>query len=244
MAKSLRVGQRELGKTVLERMAREKKLPPSLVAAVRGFAAQQRGFEAASKKAEAARAERDAALDVVGAADAALDTQVDVLANKLIGAGLGPRKNPFAPFGAPPPHKLKVLAYTTEVEEVVKLIAAIKKKKPDKAVTAALATTAQLADKSKKALIALVTPQTQYVQALSARDALLVEWTRAFERLRVIAKAAWVDAPSTYAAVFAPPGLEAARPARRKAKPVAPTPAPTPPSPPVVTTPPPPTASA
>ncbi len=154
-----------------------------------------------------------------------------MLANKLVGADLGPRKNPFAPYGALAPSRLKEIAYTTEVEEVLKLVAAVKKKKPPQAVTAALTACTQTANASKKALIALVAPQTAYVEAMSARDELLVEWTRAFERLRAHAKAAWIDTPAVYHAVFAPPGLEARPASRRKAKPAPPvTTAPTPPA--------------
>jgi len=61
------------------------------------------------------------------------------------------------------------------------------------------------ADASEAALERFTGPQAAYARAMGTRDALLVEWTRAFSKLKVNAKAIWHDDKATFGAVFAAP---------------------------------------
>lgn len=219
MAKTMTIGERELGKAILARLGQQRRIPPALKPYIRVFAERHHELERAAIRVDALRKTRDRALAEVGRADAALDKQVDVLANRLIGADLGSRKNPFATFRELPPARVKELAYAVEIERVRKLIAAIGAVKPPEAVRTALAACGAAATGSEKALATLGGPQLALSTSIAARDALLPGWTRALERLRLHAKAAWVDEPATYRAIFAAPGIASPRPRRRRARP-------------------------
>lgn len=219
MAKRMKSEHRDLGRAVLVRLAERPGVPGGLRPFIALFAEHQRALDVAAATADAARKARDEALAAVAAADAALDTRVDVLANRLIGAELGPRRNAFAPFGEIPPARFKELAYAVEVERVNKLIAAVKKTTPPRSVQEAMSACSAAAVRCARALAALSGPQATYSAALGARDALLPEWTRALEKLRINAKAVWLDEPATYRAVFAPPGIDSRRARRRRSRP-------------------------
>src|SRR5262245_5184990 len=103
MPKSMTSEQKELGAAVIARLAEQKPLPAQLKSFVKAFTDEQRALEAAARKTEDARATRDEALAQVAKADAALDDAVAALANRIVGADLGPRKNPFEPFGGAAP---------------------------------------------------------------------------------------------------------------------------------------------
>ncbi len=198
---------------------------------IRSFQQRHRALEVAAATVDAARSVRDVALAAVGTADEALDRQVDLLANQLIGAELGPRKNAFAPFGEIPPARLKELGYALEIERVLGLVAAVKNARPPTALQRALTACTAAATAAQKTLDALAAPQAAYTAALGVRDALLPDWTRALERLRLHARAAWVDEPGIYRAIFAPPGIAAPRARRRRARARPPAPETTPPAP-------------
>jgi hypothetical protein len=193
-----------LGAAVLERI-KETGVPKSLKEYVTAFARAQSDLKAAETAVNDARAARDAALDRVAAADVALDQSVDVLANRVVGAGLAPRNNAFRGFSKHTPSALKRLPYGKEAREVEKLVSAAGRAKPPAAVKKAAAASASAAASANRALRALTKPQAAYATRLSARDALLPAWKHAYERLRVNAKAAWIDTPAIYKSVFAPP---------------------------------------
>jgi hypothetical protein len=106
---------------------------------------------------------------------------------------------------------------TTEVREVRAMVAKIAKAKPASDIAKASAACAKAADAVERALRGLPGPQSAYVKALGARDALLLTWQKALSRLRKHAAAAWDDDPATVKAVFSPPDAVVA-PVKRRAK--------------------------
>ncbi|HEY4121476.1 MAG TPA: hypothetical protein VGM56_26605 [Byssovorax sp.] len=218
----------------LEGVATPKEMKASLVA----FRAAIGAIDAGAKVVDAAKGARDAALGAVGEADDALDASVEALATALVGANVTKRARPFLGLSSYGPTDLEQLAYATEVKEVEKLLAAVKKKKP----AADVAKAAAACDKNAKAVTtklgALVKPQAAYDKALGARDALLPALVKATSKLKKYAALAWDDEPSTYASVFAPPDAvqapksPAAKKAAKKRRPPQPQPPPAPPAPP------------
>ena len=151
-----------------------------------------------------------------------LDPSVDALADALVGASMGKRKNPFQAFSAHAPGAMKELAYADEVKVVGELTGKVRAAKPTAAVTKALDACDASAAAVTTKLKAYTLAQTRYGAALAARDKLLPAWSRALARLKKKAAGAWVDEDETYRAVFAPPDAVRAPVARRpKKKPVA-----------------------
>ncbi len=74
-----------------------------------------------------------------GEADGTFDTGINVLADKLVGAGLGARKNPFEGYSKYAPSRLTDLPYAEEPKAIRALGAALAKKKPPTDVAKALA---------------------------------------------------------------------------------------------------------
>lgn len=192
-----------LGSVVLSRLD-DMEVPKALTPHVAAFKAAHNPFEKAAQAAEAAKKKRDDALDVVGAADVTLDGTIDPLADKMIGAGLGTRRAAFGDASSYSPTKLKALPYKREMDAVRELVANVHAKSPPAEVKKCLEACSKAADASEAALEHLSAPQAAYTRAMGARDALLVEWTRSFAKLKVNAKAAWHDDKATFASVFAP----------------------------------------
>ena len=113
------------------------------------------------------------ALAAVGTADDALDAAVNVLADKMAGAQMGSRKNPFASFSKHAPSDVTSLAYADEVKEVLALTAKVKKGKPAADVAKAVSACEKLASEVTSALSKLSKPQLAYSKSLAARDALI-----------------------------------------------------------------------
>jgi len=204
MGKSNHADHQTLGNVILDRLAGVA-VPAALKPFVSGFKATHASLVAASAAAELARGNRDAALSAVGAADDALDAAVGVLADKIVGAQLGSRKNAFKPFSKHSPSQVTGLAYAAEAKEVLAIVSKVKKAKPTADVTKAAATCAKLSAGVTTALSKLSAPQLAYNKALAARDALLPGWTKALDQLKKNAAAVWFEDPATYKAVFAPP---------------------------------------
>ncbi|HEY8078528.1 MAG TPA: hypothetical protein VIF62_30570, partial [Labilithrix sp.] len=225
--------QRVHGDEILERL-RSERVPPALKPVLAAFADAQKKLAAATDGTETARAARDAALEAVGKADAALDVEVGKLADALVGAGLGSRKQPFAKFSPRPPSKLVALGYAREAREVVALCKAVRRGKPAGAVAKAVAACEKGAANVQRAIAALAKPQAAYARALAARDALLPAWSAALARLKRHAAVAWESDVATLKSIFAAPEAVAAPHASRKKTVAAPkpngAPAPTPPA--------------
>jgi hypothetical protein len=216
MSKAAISDHRLHGKVVLDRFATQG-VPAALKTYVAAFKNQHAALEAAAEKAEKARAVRDAVLAKMGEADDVLDRSVDALADALVGAGLGARRDPFTAYSKYTPARLKDLAYLTEVKEVRALCENVTKAKPPANVARAVATVRKNADALDAAVAALSGPQSAYEQAIAARDRLLPEWTRALARLQRNAAAHWFETPETYRAVFAVPAL-VQKPVKRRKK--------------------------
>ena len=230
MARKSTTDQNTLGDVVLDRLS-SVTVPAALKPYVVGFKKSHSSLVAATTAAEAARTTRDAAIAAVTAADASLDAAVGVLANVIVGAGLGSRQKPFKGFSSYSPSKLTGLAYAVEAKEVLSITAKVKKvAKGNAGVLKAAATCEKLSAGVTAALSKLSKPQLAYSKALGARDALLPGWTKALDQLKKNAAAVWFDDPATYKAVFAPPEkVQAPVHARKKKAPKKP---PTPAAPP------------
>lgn len=204
MATRYSINYRTLGMVLLERLA-DMEVPTILKSPLKEFRSQHQAFETASFKAENARAIRDEALAMLGKCDEALDRAINNLANKLTGAGIGNRKNPFTEFGAYSPSALAKLSYVVEIKEVRALVRKVSKAKPTTVVQKILNECLKRADAIEQALKKLNGPQMEYEKSLKERDNLLSDWDRSFRRLKRYAAVAWDGSEATYQAVFAPP---------------------------------------
>lgn len=191
-----------LGDAIVERLGGAS-IPTSMKAAAAAFEAAHAALLAGSAKASDARDLRDDALHAIGDADAALDGAVDALANDLVTAKLGARKNPFKGFSKYAPGDLHRLGYQAHLKAVRDLVKAIAKKKG--APTASLKAVTKRADALAAALKALAKPQSKSHLQIVARDAELIDWQKKLTRLRTMAAAAWIDAPEKATALFEPP---------------------------------------
>jgi hypothetical protein len=211
------------GDAIDARLAAEK---PAIAKLGRSFLAIHRGYRAASAVVAEAEAARDEAVAVVGQADRALDQSVMVLSNDCVTAQLGTRVRPFARFTKYPPSTLIDLPIATEVVAVSALIAAIRKTKPTGPIVKQLAVVEKNVAAVSAALKKLSAPQKAYSAAMSARDALLVDWDKALSSLQRQAAAA-LDSDEAARALIAPPqAVQVAKqlraPRKRKAKVVPP----------------------
>lgn len=206
-------------KTVLARIDdRALKLPAALASDVKELRSGVGPFISAAEKAAEALAARDEALEKVGDADATLDVSIDDLADGCVGAKLGKRTSPFAGLSKHSPSALKNLAYKTEVDAVGELLEGLAKKNPPAAVKALAAKVQKNAATVQKLLDAVTSPEARYVKARTARDALVPAASKAYGRFKLRAKAALLDEPGAYEALFT--GRAAVQaPVKRKAKP-------------------------
>jgi hypothetical protein len=204
MGKTNHADHNAQGNVILDRLAATT-VPGSLKASAADFKKTHASLVAATRAAEVSRGARDAVLGALAPADDALDAAVGVLADKMAGAQMGSRKNPFAAYSKIAPSALTSLAYADEVKEVLAVAAKVKKAKPAADVAKAVATCEKLAAAVTSALGKISKPQLAYAKALATRDALLPTWTKSLGRLKKNAAAAWFDDPATYKAVFAPP---------------------------------------
>ena len=213
------------GAIVLERLSGTT-VPIGLKAYIAAFKKAHGDYEAAAAVTDAAREKRDLALEAVGETDDTFDTGINLLADKMVGAGLGTRKNPFADYSPHAPSKLTELPYAEEPKAIRALGVALTRKKPPADVAKALAKSLKDAAGLEVALNKLIKPQAAYSKALGDRDALLPAWAKALGKLKKHAAAAWDDDVATYKAIFAPPGaIQAPKKKRAKktaGKPIAP----------------------
>jgi hypothetical protein len=205
MGKTNHADHLTLGNVVLDRLA-GMTVPAALKPHVVEFKQEHGSLVAASNAAESARSDRDAALVAVSAADASLDAAVNALADTLVGAQLGDRKNAFKSFSKHAPFAVTKLPYAVEAKEVLSITAKVKKAaKGNAGVLKAAATCEKLSAGVTTALSKLTKPQLAYAKALASRDGLLPAWTKSLDQLKKNAAAVWFTDPATYKAVFAPP---------------------------------------
>lgn len=222
MAAKAQMDYQVRGDVVLERL-KAQPLPKTLTPYVKVFQKEHVAYDKACSVADKARAARDAALVVVGEADAVLDGSLDTLAAEMIGAKAGTRKSPFAKFSRYSVSQLKSLATKKEADEVLAMGGKIAKASLPKSVNAVSAACVKHATAVKQGLAKLVAPQAAYRKALEDRDALLPGWVRAFSRMKKVAAVAWLDDEATYRSVFAPvEGIQAPKAKRAKKAPAQP----------------------
>jgi hypothetical protein len=219
MASMYRSDQRELGDAVVERLKSTSLNGGDAKRAAIAFRAVHKALAEATDVAAEARTLRDESLAAVSKADIALDAQIARLADRMVGASLGKRTNPFAGHGPHSPSELQGLGYSRELIEVRKLVRSIARTKPPAAIGRALDATSDVASDVQKALDRFARPQASYTRALAKRDALLPSWQKALDRLRIVSRAALVDDPSTWKALFALPGAKKKRRKRRSSAP-------------------------
>ena len=215
---------RMLGDAILRRTGQTKpvekdaaQVPAELVPFLVAFVGTHMAYSAACDAADKGREQRDAALEAIGLADDLLDASVLHLANVLVGADLGDRRNPFAEFAKLTPANLCRQAYANEAGLVRELVKNVLDKQPPAEVTKAANACAKHADAVDAKLLALTMPQALFTGAMKTRDDLLPEWHKGLRRLKVQAAAAWHDQPGTLAMVFAPPPVVTV-PRRRKTR--------------------------
>ncbi len=215
---------RMLGDAILRRTGQTKpvekdavQVPAELMPFLDAFVGTHVAYSGACDAADNGREQRDTALEAVGLADDALDATVLHLANMLVGAGLGDRRNPFAEFAKLTPANLCRQSYANEPGLVRELVKKVLAKQPPAEVTKAANACAKQADAVDAKLAGLTMPQALFTGAMKTRDDLLPEWHKALRTLKVHAAAAWLEAPGTLAMVFAPPPVVAV-PRRRKAR--------------------------
>ena len=204
------------GDAVLERLA-GMSVPTELKSSVASAKQVHKGMRDKQKEVTRTLVARDKAVATATATDTTLDGLLIRLAAKLVGAELGTRANPFAAFSKYTPSQLSNLAYATEAKEARALATAVKKSKPPAEVVRLADAVTQAANSVDAAIKAIAAPQRAYSSALGQRDALLVEWTAAFDRLERRATGAWADDTATFEAVFARASAMAA-PAKKKPK--------------------------
>lgn len=193
-----------LGDAITERLA-SAKLDARARSAAKTFTAQHRAYVALFDVAIAKGAARTAALAKVGELDEQLDARISRLADLLPGAGLGRRGAPFAGLSKHSPTELCDLGYASQVAETTKLVKAVRKAKPGREVLSVCEAIERDAGALAKQLPVYDAAQKAWIKAVAARDALLPDWQKALTRLRVLAKASFVDEPGAYEAIFARP---------------------------------------
>lgn len=192
-------------------------VPAALEPYVTAFDETHKSYAAACDAADKGREQRDDALEAVGQHDEALDGKILQLANALVGAGLGDRRNPFAEFSKFSPALLCRQPYANMPELVRDLVKNVLAKKPPADVAKLTAECQTLADALESGLLALTVPQALFTGAMKTRDEQLPQWHKAFKTLKIQAAAAWHEAPGTLAMVFAPPPVVTV-PRRRRAR--------------------------
>lgn len=198
------------GDAILNRLGQNKPkaadavpVPASLLPALQNFAKVHDKYSEACAKADKGREKRDKALDAVGAAAGKLDAGIEALANALVGAGLGSRKNPFDGLSHYAPSALIRLSYADTQPAVSKLVAAVLEKGVPTEIAKLAGHLLTLTAELGAARVALDVPQTDFAAAMGKRDGMLPDWQKALNALKAHAKVAWLDEPATYKAVFA-----------------------------------------
>jgi hypothetical protein len=199
-----------LGDAIIERTSSlDASTKKALKAPLVAFFGVHASLTRAQSEAEEARDTRDQALKKVAEADESLDGKLEALADALVGAGFGKRKNPFAAFSKLSPSELTNIGYAREVDEARSITKKLRKAKDaPKSLDSFVKAVDKAADGVEKALSALTKPQARYAKSLAARDALLLDWQQKLSRLKKIATGALVDDPSTFATLFAAPVAE------------------------------------
>jgi hypothetical protein len=160
----------------------------------------------------------DAVATSVAKLDAGRDKTLLALADKLPGAGLGARTNPFARFSKYAPTRLVSLPYMAETLEVRTLLSGIQAEDPPKDIAALCTDGMKQNEAVNTALAGLSVPLATLNEARSKRDMAIPDWEKHFRRLKDAAKVAYRDEAGRFDALFAEPDavLTHTRPKTRK----------------------------
>ncbi len=211
--------KRTFGAQVLERLSSVSGgIPAAVKPQMTVFAKRHGAYEAAAIAADEAEAARDAVLEQLNAVDEQFDGDLHLLADKMVGAGLGSRAQPFNGFSKYSPSKLAGLPYAKEPAAARELAVAIQKKKPPAEVSKWVTKCLKHVESIEGALKQLAVVQAEYKKALGAREALVEDWSKALGKLKKAASLAWDDEPATYRAMFGEPSRIHAPKAKRAVK--------------------------
>jgi hypothetical protein len=203
------------GAIILERFA-QIPCPPAVKPSLKELRDANGALKAAAAKASVLRKKRDAAQTCIVVADAKLDQDVRALADALVGAGLGTRRQPFEGFASHTPSQLVRLACAKEVRAVRAMCTSIEAVRPPAVVAKAVASCWKRADAVATALGELSGPQMAFEAARGERVIAIVAWQRALDRVKKHAAVAFLDDRATYRALFAAPVAMQAPPSRKR----------------------------
>ena len=192
------------GDAILNRLGQTKPkspdavaVPASVLPALQNYAKVHEKYAVACAKTDKCREKRDKALAAIGAADGKLDRGIYDLADALVGAKLGGRKNPFEGLSPHAPYAMTKLNYADTAPAVRKLVAAVLAKGPAADVAKLAGHLLTWADELDTARGGLDAPQTEFAAEMGKRDAMLPDWQKALNALKAFAKAGWIDEPAT-----------------------------------------------
>ena len=211
-----KIGRKQLvlGEVILDRL-RSVRGSKRLRNARDGFQQLHDAYVSKSDELTRLKADINAARDAVHGADKQLDETVRQLADRLIGAQMGPRANPFAPFSPHRASEITRLAYATELRMVRSLLNRVERAEPPKEVRQVVVRCRERADAVDRALRAISVPRARCEKVTSDLGSLAKQWRDAFQRLKIEAAAYWVDDRATREAIFARPE-PIQRPVKRK----------------------------
>ena len=193
-------------------------IPKELKTDFAAFKAQHGAFLKYAGTVQKSELAYDAVATKVAKLDAGRDKVILALADKLPGAGLGARTNPFARFSKYAPTRIVSLPYVAETAEVRSLLSGLQAEELPKDVAALCAEGAKQNDAVESALAGLSAPLAALNEARSKRDAAIPDWEKHYRRLKDAAKVAYRDEAGRFEALFAEPDavLTHTRPKARK----------------------------
>jgi hypothetical protein len=180
------------GNAVVSRFT-EIGIPKELKTDFAAFKAQHGTFLKHTGIVQKAKLSYDAASTKVARLDAGRDTTILTLADKLPGAGLGARANPFARYSKYAPTRIVSLPYVAETEEVRSLLSGIQGEDPPKDIAALCVEGAKQNEAVNVALGGLTVPLAALNEARTKRDTAIPDWEKHFRRLKDAAKVAYRD---------------------------------------------------
>ena len=195
-------------------------LPKELKTDFAAFKAQHGAFLKYGGSVQKAEIAYDAVATRVAKLDAGRDKTILALADKLPGAGLGARTNPFARFSKYAPTRIVSLPYVAETTEVRSLLSGLQAEELPKDIAALCAEGTKQNEAVESALAGLSAPLAALNEARARRDASIPDWEKHYRRLKDASKVVYRDEAGRFEALFAEPDamLTRTRPKARKAK--------------------------
>ena len=183
------------------------------------FKAQHGAFLKHGGSVQKAERAYDAVAARIAKLDAGRDRTILALADRLPGAGLGARTNPFARFSKYAPSRIVSLPYVAETAEVRSLLSGLQREELPRDIAALCAEGAKQNDAVESALAGLSAPLAALNEARARRDASIPDWEKHHRRLKDASKVVYRDEAGRFEALFAEPDavLTHTRPKARKA---------------------------